>query len=238
MFDEQPKLKTNLDTDFLKLIAVVSMLIDHIGGALFPQYPVFRWLGRLAFPIFCYCLTVGMLYTRDIKKYLLRLGVFALISQPFWILAFNADDFMGNLLNFNIFFTLVVTLAATWGFKEKKWLLFAGALLLLALVNFDYSVNGLILTLIFYLCRNKPWLGASLYTVNYLPALWLGDLADPLALKIGGWAVGFEFFSLLALPLIFLPTHTGVKINKWFFYAFYPAHLLTIYLISLLPLQF
>ena len=75
MFDEQPKLKTNLDTDFLKLIAVVSMLIDHIGGALFPQYPVFRWLGRLAFPIFCYCLTVGMLYTRDIKKYLLRLGV-------------------------------------------------------------------------------------------------------------------------------------------------------------------
>lgn len=61
-----------------------------------------------------------MLYTHDIKKYLLRLGAFALISQPFWILAFNADDIVGNIFNLNIFFTLVVSLAATWGFKEKS----------------------------------------------------------------------------------------------------------------------
>lgn len=87
-----PKLKTNLDTDFLKLIAVVSMLIDHIGSAFFPQYPVFRWIGRLAFPIFAYCLTVGLLYTRNIKRYLVRLGVFALISQPFYIFAFHPWD--------------------------------------------------------------------------------------------------------------------------------------------------
>ena len=80
---EGDRLKTNLDTDFLKLIAIVSMLIDHIGGAFFPEVGIFRWIGRLAFPIFCYCLTVGLLYTRDVKKYLLRLGVFALVSQPF-----------------------------------------------------------------------------------------------------------------------------------------------------------
>ena len=71
---EGDRLKTNLDTDFLKLIAIVSMLIDHIGGAFFPEVGIFRWIGRLAFPIFCYCLTVGLLYTRDVKKYLLRLG--------------------------------------------------------------------------------------------------------------------------------------------------------------------
>ncbi len=75
--------------------------------------------------------------------------------------------------------------------------------------------------LIFYLCCNRPWLGALLYTASYLPALW-GDMADPLALKIGGRAIGFEIFALLAVSLIFLPTHTGVTINKWFFYAFYP----------------
>ena len=86
---EGDRLKTNLDTDFLKLIAIVSMLIDHIGGAFFPEVGIFRWIGRLAFPIFCYCLTVGLLYTRDVKKYLLRLGVFALVSQPFYILAFH-----------------------------------------------------------------------------------------------------------------------------------------------------
>ena len=47
------------------------MVIDHVGSAFFPQYPVFRWIGRLAFPIFAYCLTVGLLYTHDIKKYLM-----------------------------------------------------------------------------------------------------------------------------------------------------------------------
>lgn len=51
-----------------------------------------------------------MLYTHDIKRYLGRLGLFALISQPFWILAFNAEDFWGNLLNLNIFFTLFMSL--------------------------------------------------------------------------------------------------------------------------------
>ena len=75
-------------------------------------------------------------------KYLLRLSVFALISQPFWILAFNADEFMDNLFNLNIFFTLVVSLAAAWGFKEKKWILFAGGFLLLSFINFDYSVTA------------------------------------------------------------------------------------------------
>ena len=74
-----PRLKTNLDTDLLKLIAIAAMLIDHIGGAFFPEVGVFRWIGRLAFPIFCYCMTVGLLYTRDIKRYLGRLGLFALI---------------------------------------------------------------------------------------------------------------------------------------------------------------
>lgn len=83
------------------------MLVDHIGGAFFPEIPVFRWIGRLAFPLFCYCMTVGLLYTHNIRRYLGRLAIFAVVSQPFWILAFNADDILGNLTNWNIFFTLL-----------------------------------------------------------------------------------------------------------------------------------
>ena len=227
------KLKTNLDTDFIKIIAVVSMTIDHIGGALFPQYPAFRWIGRIAFPLFCYCLTVGMMYTGDIKKYLFRLGAFAVISQPFWILAFNSDDITGNIFNLNIFFTLIVSLLGACGFKERKWWLFILALILLNVINFDYAMTGLILILIFYLCRNKPWLGAVVYTLTYLPAL-NGNMADPLALKIGGHAIGFEIFALLALPFIYIQTNSGLKIPKWFFYIYYPAHLFAIYLIGIL----
>lgn len=89
-----PRLQTNLDTDLLKLIAIVSMLIDHIGGAFFPTVGMFRWIGRLAFPIFCYCLTVGLLYTHDIKRYLGRLALFAVISQPFYVLATHPHDWM------------------------------------------------------------------------------------------------------------------------------------------------
>ena len=228
----EPKLQTNLDTNFIKLVAILSMVVDHFGAAFFPQYPVFRWIGRLAFPLFCYCLTVGMLYTHNIQKYFLRLGAFALISQPFWILAFNADDFLGNLFNLNIFFTLLVSLAAAWGFKEKKWWLFLGGFLLLSLINFDYSITGLVLILIFYLCRNTPWLGALLFTLYYLPAL-NGYMEYPLALKIGGHAIGFEIFCLLALPFIYIHTNIKPKISKWVFYAFYPAHLLVIFLLQL-----
>ena len=228
-----PKLQSNLDTNFIKLVAILSMTADHVGNAFFPEYPVFRWIGRIAFPLFCYCLTVGMLYTHDIKKYLLRLGAFALISQPFWILAFNADDFWGNLWNLNIFFTLLVSLLSTWGFQTRRWWLFVLGLVLLNVVNFDYAMTGLILMMIFYLCRNRPWLGAALHTLSYLPALWGGSLEDPLALVVGGHAVGFEIFALLALPLIYFRTNFHPPISKWFFYAYYPAHLFAIFLVGL-----
>ena len=98
-------------------------------------------------------------------------------------------------------------------------------------LNADYANTGVILTLIFYLCRNKPWLGALLYVLSYLPALWGGSLEDPMALVVGGHAIGFEIFALLSAPLIFLPTHVEPKIPKWFFYAFYPAHLFIIFLV-------
>lgn len=227
------KLQTNLDTNFLKLIAILSMTIDHVGGAFFPQYPVFRWIGRLAFPIFCYCMTVGLLYTRDIKKYLTRLAVFAFVSQPLYVLAFNPNNFWEEFTSMNIFFTLFTSLLGLWSFREKKWWLFAAVVLALMCINFDYATTGLMLMLIFYLCRNKPWLGAALFVLSYLPALNCYP-DDPLALVIGGHAIGFEVFSILAAPLIFLNTNTKLKVSKWFFYAFYPAHLLAICIVRLI----
>ena len=179
MEPQERKLRTNLDTDLLKLVAIAAMLVDHIGGAFFPEIPVFRWIGRLAFPLFCYCLTVGLLYTHDIRRYLGRLAIFAVVSQPFWILAFNADDILGNLTNWNIFFTLFLSLLAMWGLTTRRWWLFVLGVLVLAFGSFDYNYNGVILMLIFYFCRNKPALLAGLYTLFWIPALWGGSLEDP-----------------------------------------------------------
>lgn len=227
------KLKTNLDTDFLKLVAIISMLIDHVGGAFFPQYPIFRWIGRLAFPIFCYCLTVGLLYTHDIRRYFGRLTLFAVVSQPFYALKANPAAFWENLTNWNIFFTLILSLLFMWGITHRKWSGICTAVISLAalcLWNFDYSITGVVLMLIFYYCRNKPRLGAVLFCISYLPALW-GSPSDPLALIIAGHAVTMSIFSLLAAPLIFLSSNTGIKMNKWFFYIFYPAHIAVIVLV-------
>lgn len=158
--------------------------------------------------------------------------MFAFGSQPIYVLAFHADNFWEEFTSLNIFFTLFVSLLGLWSFREKKWWLFAAVVLALLCINFDYSTTGLMLMLIFYLCRNKPWLGAALFVLSYLPAL-NGDLEDPLALVIGGHAISFEIFSILAAPLIFLNTNTQIRISKWFFYAFYPAHLLVIFLVQL-----
>lgn len=231
---DQPRLKTNLDTNLLKLIAIISMLIDHVGSAFFPDMPVFRYAGRLAFPIFAYCLTVGLLYTSNIKKYLTRLGIFALISQPLYIMAFHPYDWREEWMNMNIYFTLFVSLIAMLGVKERKWWLFAIALLLLMFINFDYAATGVILMLIFYIFRNRPAIGAVLFCLYYLPALWNGYPEDPKSLLLGGLCIDWTIFSLLSAPLIFLRTNSKIKINKYFFYIFYPAHLAAIWVVRMI----
>jgi len=88
--------------------------------------------------------------------------------------------------------------------------------------------TGIQLMLIFYLCRNRPRLGAALYLLSYLPALMNGWPEDPLCLTVGGLCIDWSIFAVFAAPLIFCATHSRIKINRWFFYAFYPAHLAAI----------
>jgi hypothetical protein len=82
-------IRLNTDTGFLKLIAIVTMTIDHVGAALLPQYPILRIIGRLAFPIFAYCLTVGSVYTHSMPKYVLRVALIAVLVQPLYVVALN-----------------------------------------------------------------------------------------------------------------------------------------------------
>ena len=76
-------IRTNNDAGLLRLIACVCMFIDHAGLALFPSVGVFRCIGRLAFPLYCFLIAQGFNHTRDIRAYARRLLLLALVSEAF-----------------------------------------------------------------------------------------------------------------------------------------------------------
>lgn len=144
-----PPVAGNTATGWLKIIALIFMLIDHMGAVIFSQVQELRIIGRLAFPIYCWCMIVGFCYTRCVWKYLLRILVVGLISQPIYAFALNhlgnhpeeirAVFHEGSLISSlfsqenllkvhiavnakpNIFLTLFLALGALWGIREKRF---------------------------------------------------------------------------------------------------------------------
>lgn len=224
----------------LKLIAIVTMLIDHIGAAVvmrflmsgkagiesymmyYNLYNTLRTIGRIAFPIFCFLLIEGFEYTKDRKKYALRLLLFAAISEIPFDLAFSS-----SMLEFdyqNVFFTLfigLITIIAFHAVEEKvewnPWLRIAvmmaigfAGIMLAYFLRTDYDAKGVLCILALYLFRRQRGLQI---------------LAGCLAF---GW---FELPALVAfIPIAFYNGKRGWNI-KYFFYLFYPLHLLLLYLI-------
>lgn len=209
-----------IDTFVLKMIAIAAMLLDHIGAVLFPQYGILREIGRIAFPIFAYTLVEGMVHTHNVQKYMLRLGIFALLSEVPFDLAF-----FGTPLEFshqNVFFTLFLgivmlylTVKAPTMFQKFMYLL--GILLLSEFLKTDYNSMGLLMIFVFYYFRNQN-------IVKYLMVAFIN-----IALMGGSQ-------SLAVLALIPIALHNGDQGPKCkeFFYGFYPIHLLIIYFLSII----
>lgn len=216
----------------LKMIAIITMLIDHTAAVLIPSntvlWLVMRCIGRLAFPIFVFLLVEGFYHTRDVKKYLLRMGAFALLSEIPFDLAFY-----GKVLEFthqNIFFTLFLGLLCLFLMKEaeKKFqknvfainVLNAVITLFFSVAAFylktDYGFAGILLVVAFYLFRGS----------RLLCALAL--------LFVSGFLIkGIQVLAVLAmLPIAFYNGQRGKNI-KYVFYIFYPAHLLILALLKI-----
>ncbi len=204
----------------LKCIAALSMLIDHIGMVLFPEVTLLRMIGRLAFPIFCFLLVEGFYHTHNVQRYMIRLAVFAVISEiPFDLAMF------GEVLEFshqNVFFTLFIGLAMMYGLRMYtdtlvRCVIIALAMVFAALLSTDYSFLGILLILVYYLLRDNKTgalaLGAGWNLLSRTPVQYCGIFAViPLAMYNGEKGRSF----------------------KWAFYIFYPAHLLALYGIKLL----
>lgn len=181
-----------LSGNTLKLLAMIIMIIDHVGAVLLPQYRILRYIGRLSFPIYCFLITEGVVHTHSIYRYGARLLAFAVVSEIPFDLAIH-----GQLLEFsdqNVFFTLfigmiVVQLTRLLDMSKGLAVLMLGMGLALFLKT-DYSAYGIIMIYCFYVFRDKPlWMLISIGITNYI-------------MGIGG--TGSQKYAVLAMLPIFL----------------------------------
>ena len=230
----------------LKLLAIVTMLIDHIAATvlarmlqaeadyeLYTVYYAMRQIGRIAFPIYCFMLVEGLKYTHNRWRYAARLGIFALLSEIPFDLAFSSE-----VLEFgyqNVFFTLTIGLVTLIVIEEiakrqcgpdNKGLPTAAGLALTvlasaagmglaALLQTDYGWRGVACILILYFFRGRRGLALVMGYVAFV--LFLGEIAALPAFLVLALYRGKKGFSC-----------------KYFFYGFYPLHLLLLYLTCVL----
>ena len=199
----------------LKLIALVTMIIDHVGAIFFPQFIWLRYIGRLSMPIYAFLLVQGYMHTRNFNRYALRMGIFALLSEvPYDLL------FQGTWLEFqrqNILFTFLTALFVMKlldaSAKSRNIFMFIGA------VIFSYGVYGVLTVLCFYLFQKYRGIDAVAFA-----ALTYGQYTQD-----GNTTQLYAIAA--AIPVLLYNGKRGALSLKYFFYISYPAHMLLLYAI-------
>ena len=229
----------------LKMIAIVSMFLDHIGYFIYKgSFSAFNYFGRLAFPIFAFQISEGYTHTHDLKKYMSRLFIFALISQiPFTLFLYGVvyqlplNQYLENIDKFelNIFFTLFLGLLSIFIYDKSKskilGLIAVGLICFLGkIIKVDYGYWGILLIFTFYLFKNNIPLTVLSYLalciIKYIPQLIESNFNYIyLIMLIGTFAA--------IIPIVLYNGKLGLKTKK-LLYIFYPAHLFFIYLATFL----
>lgn len=256
--------KKGLSGSTLKLVAIITMFIDHFAAVIFDRYlisagfiylnqetillpenrsllilygvdMIMRLIGRLGFPLFCFLLIEGYYHTRSKVKYGMRLAMFALISEIPFDLGFNS-----HVLEFtyqNVFFTLFFGFLTVWGIDAFcTWVgkkiqgkirfvpyilgtvvITAAGAVIVELLKTDYASTGVITIVLMYLLHQKSHAGS----------MALGCLALTVSMPI-------EFTCFATVPLAAKYNGTrGLKL-KYFFYLFYPVHILLLAIVCMI----
>ena len=209
-----------LDGGALKLLAAALMLIDHVGAILLPEMVILRCIGRLAFPIFAIFIAVGYAHTRSFGKYLLRMAIWAAVSEIPFNLEFGHFFVPGRQ---NVLLTFCLALLTLRGVdrlrREPGAAGYAGAALALAagfaageLLRVDYGGWGVVTVALFYLCREgryaKPGLLLGMLVLN-------GLCISSRTVPVFGIAVPIQILAAAALPVIRLYNgRPGIK-GRW-----------------------
>ena len=235
--------KTGMSSFTLKMIAILAMLIDHIAWAFVPTGTllgqIMHIIGRITAPIMCYFIAEGYYHTHNIKKYALRLGIFATISH----------------IPYNYFMTGKITNPSISGFQTSViYTLFLGLISLIIWNNEKLNKNGktVLISIICILAIPGDWSFIAVLWVLYFgikhddfrkQVLSFSMISIPIAasflimliIKDSNWYKQiFQIGIFLAIPLLsqYNGERGGSKNSKWIFYIFYPLHLLILGLIK------
>lgn len=231
----------------IKVIAIIAMTIDHIAYIFVPYgtslYYIMRLIGKTTAPIMCYFLSEGFRYTRSKKRYILRLSLFAALSQPaYYLLVFGTapSSIVHFLRNMDFLFSLLLAFICLLILTNSKLNMAIKTILTVITISLAQFVDwGYIIpiwTIIFFYFnkeRKKMSLLFIAATIIILPLTFL-KLYD-----------SFAYFTLnYGALLALLPLHLyndkrdkcisllKKKINRWFFYIYYPLHMIVILIIS------
>ncbi len=234
---------------WIKIIASLSMLLDHVGSFQpFAGWEYLRTVGRVAYPLYAFMLVQGFIHTRSRLKYLARILVLALITQPIYTYCF--DGIWWKWDSPNILFTLSAGLCGMWLLelgkqraqkRKKAWWISCIAIsaatgYIVYLANafgFDYGWEGVLLMLLLYLTAEYRW--------ACIPIVTLFALRKPL--QTGAWdepVYQRAMFSVVAIiPMLLYNGNPGPKpqskwgaaLIKYGFYLFYPLHLAVLALV-------
>lgn len=229
-------MKKILNSNSLKIVAISSMLLDHIAylfiPVLNPLYHIFRVLGRICAPIMFYGIAKGFHYTSNKMRYGKRLLLFAIISQVPYSLFLGDKWFLFD--NYNVLFTLFLSFLTLWIFTDisNKILKYSLILLCLLLSKFcDWGMIGVIITFVFYLFRSSQYkyVAYSGVCMLYLVVNFLINNS------LYNFLIYLGLF--LVIPLLYLDNGNKGKYNlKYLFYCFYPLHLLILFIIKIVVL--
>lgn len=242
--------KSNLSQEGLKLIATITMLIDHIGMALVYEwaclaidahsvyaqplcvlYDWMRLIGRIAFPIYCFMLVEGAHHTRNMKKYRNRLLLGALLAEiPFDLLladkpvSFEYTSVMVTLLLGLLMVENMQKMSGIW-----KIALILPFYVLAELLHTDYAGHGILIIAMLELTRGLEK-EKLLRLIGFSLLLWFG-----VAIPVGPFMIPMELFGLLSMIPMYCysgrkATHSQVV--QWAFYLFYPVHLMILWILK------
>ena len=244
---------SKLNANHLKLVAIFAMTIDHIADLIFPGFPLhpasvaLHLIGRITAPVMWFFVCEGFFYTHNVKKYMLRMGIFAVISHFTYCFAFGISmiPFQDGIFNqTSVIWPLFWAVVALWVFKAEnnipqwaKWLILIG----INLITFPSDWSCIAVMSILFMYDRSDDLKKQMLVMLFWVAIY----------AVISYFCVIKSYALTQLGVVLvypvLKQYNGkpgnAKWMKWFFYLFYPAHLIVVGILRLalygnLPLLF